>query len=288
MNTLNKEWRLQTMPFNEDLNDAMLQQHHAAQFIALAGKYLIPQQPDDSNTNMKYEPDGDLLVGNSMPNGMRVALHLTDLSINILDKNYNLKKEIALEGKSKQQVFDKLKQSLSDLGVDVTGFKNELHYEIPGHPLDHGAVFSVNDERYFTENTIYRHNAEIVLNEIANAHKQAEAVRIWPHHFDTGSFIPVSRNEKGEISQSIGIGLAIPDSMVNEPYYYLSFWSDKPVENLNNLPPLDAGQWMMPDWNGAILKLSEIAKEDTTEKQYQLVESFFKTGIDELVNLLKY
>jgi len=277
-------WKLQTLPFDEKLNDAMRQQHHAAQFIALVGRYLIPQQPDDSNTNMEFVPDRDMFVGNAMPGGLRVALQITDLRISILDQENDIKKDIYLEGKTKHEVFDELKQNLSGLGVDVSSFKNELHYEIPAHAIEQGAVFSINDKRYFTENAIYRHNAKIVLNEIAGIFEQDEPIRIWPHHFDTGAFFAISKNKKGEATQTIGIGLAIPDSMVDEPYYYLSFWSEKPEEGLDKLKPLGAGKWMMPDWNGAVLKHSEILKAGTAIGQHELVKSFFNSGIKKIID----
>ena len=57
MNT-KKDWELLTLPFNEELNEALQQQHHAPQYIALVGHYLIPQKADDSNTNMEYIPAG--------------------------------------------------------------------------------------------------------------------------------------------------------------------------------------------------------------------------------------
>ena len=283
MKNINKEWKLQSLAFNDDLSDAIQQQHHAAQFIALIGHHLIPKKADDSNTYMEYMHGNDLLLSNALPNGLRVALHLTDLSISILDKENNYTNRIPLEGKTKQEVFDKLKQNLSDLGLDITGFKNELHYEIPPHILDKGAVFSVKDENYFIENTIYRQNAKIVLNEIAQVFKQIEPIRIWPHHFDTGAFFVISKNEQKEASQTIGIGFAIPDSMVNEPYYYLSFWSDKPIEGLDKLPILDAGEWMMPNWNGSILKHSDILKAGSAGEQHGLVKSFYNSGINLLM-----
>lgn len=287
MNNSEKQWRPETLAFSDDMKDALQQQHHAAQFLALVGHHLIPRKADDSNTNMQYISEKDMLLGNLLPNGFRVSLNLTDLSIRILDKENNILKKIISEGKSKREVFDELKQELSSLGVDVQNFKNELHYEIQVHKLDKGAPFSVKNNRYFIENSIHRHNAEIILNEIAAKFEQSEPVRIWPHHFDTGTFIPVSQNEKGAVSQTIGAGWAIPDSMISEPYFYLSFWSEKPLKNLEDIQALKAGQWKMPDWNGAVLKLSEISKEKTPDKQYQQVESFFKQGIDLLLEKLK-
>jgi len=80
------EWKLMTMAFNNELNDAVQQQYHAAQFIALVGRHLIPQQTDDSNTNMEYIFGKDMLRGNALANGMRVALQLYEMKISILDK----------------------------------------------------------------------------------------------------------------------------------------------------------------------------------------------------------
>ncbi len=280
-------WKPQTVPFQDDLNDTLQQQHHATQFIALAGRHLIPRKADDSNTSLEFIFDGGLLRGNLLPNGMHLVLSLTDLMVTILDQDNHTKKSIVLEGKSKQTVFNELKQSLSELEVDVTGFKNELHYEIPLHPLDQGASFSVKDGHYLTETANYRNNADLIIREMASAYDQAEPVRIWPHHFDTGSIIPVSRSDAGGISQSIGIGWAIPDGMVKEPYYYLSFWSEKPVDNAAEPGQLIAGEWMLPNWNGAVLKHSAIIKENTAANQHQLVEDFFKSGISSLMKYLK-
>ena len=283
MNNSKKTWRQQTMPFNNNLNDTLQQQHHAAQFLAMVGHHLIPQQADDSNTNMEFLPDENLILGNALPNGMRVALQLTELKLFVLDKKNEPKKVIKLDGKTKDEVFIELAQNLAYVGIDVSNLKNELHYKIPAHPLGNGAMFSIKNENDFIENANYRHNAKIVLNEIAEIFKQEEPIRIWPHHFDTGAFYVISKNGKGETTQTIGIGLAIPDSMINEPYYYLSFWSADATAELDKLPSLPSGQWLMPDWNGAVLKHSEILKADTANEQYELVKSFYQSGI----NLLK-
>ena len=63
-------WKTLTQSFTGDLHNVLLQQHHAAQFIALVGKHLIPQQPDDSNTNMEYLADREWLIGNELPGGL--------------------------------------------------------------------------------------------------------------------------------------------------------------------------------------------------------------------------
>ena len=80
--------------------------------------------------------------------------------------------------------------------------------------------------------------------------------------------------------------MAIPDNMINEPYYYLSFWSENPIKGLEKFDALDAGRWMMPDWNGAVLKQSKILEVASEKGQYKLVKSFFNSGINILMDHL--
>lgn len=272
-------WKQLTLDFNKDLHNVLLQQHHAAQFIALVGRHLIPKEADDSNTNMQYLPDREWLIGNELPGGMRIALSLPDLKLIILDKQNHRRSELVLAGKSKKQVFDQLKQNLSDLGLDVSKFTNELHYTLPDHELDKNASFATSDKKYIQENIFHRHNAEIVLIEIAAKYKKAELVRIWPHHFDTGSFVSLSYSADGGVSKSIGLGWAIPDSMVNEPYYYLSYWSESPVEDFNDLPDPEAGEWIRSGWHGGVAKNTDIVNIPSAEGQLAYVRLFFDSGI---------
>jgi len=287
MKGITNSWKLQSLAFNDDLNNALQLQHHAAQFIALVGRQLIFQETDDSNTNMEFIFGQNALNGNKMRNGLKVSLNLSNLELSIMDDANTEKKLIKIEGKTKNAVFKELAQNLADLGVNVTDFINELHYEIPKHKLNDGAVFSIVNKNYFVENAKYRHNAKIVLNEIAQLFKSDESIRIWPHHFDTGAYYVIGKDDTGNATQTIGIGFAIPDSMVNEPYYYLSFWSEKPINEIEEITAIDNGKWMMPNWNGAVLRHSEILKVDNGEGQHELVRSFFTSGINILMNLLK-
>jgi hypothetical protein len=273
-------WRILSLSFNNKLHDAMQQQHHAAQFPALVGKYLIPQEPDDSNTNMQILPGKDILAGNRLSNGFCVALNLINLEISLLDENDSIKTGFALNGKTKQQGFSELKKILSENRIDTSCLKNELHYEIPAHKLDEGFPFVVKEKAYFEENTKQRHNAEVILKEIISTRENAAPVRVWPHHFDTGTSISLARNEQGTISSSIGLGWAIPDTMVDEPYFYLSFWSEKPVADVNKLPALKTGNWITSGWQGGVLTLSDILVETSADAQYGKVKLFFESGIE--------
>jgi len=287
MSILAKKWTPLKQDFNKGIHDALQQQHYASQLIAMAGRHLIEQQADDSNTNMQYDSKRNLLIGNELGKGYHIALNLSNMYLLLLNKDFEKVKQFALEGKTMDKSFDILRDILWAAGIDVSKFKKELHYKIPKHPLAKNAIFTIDEEDYFNENAAYRSNAELILNEIRKKHHLKEDIKVWPHHFDTGSFIPIAHNAKGELIQSIGLGLAIPDSMVNEPYYYLSFWSAEPIKELAKPDELTVGNWMMPNWNGAILKQSDILKVKSASVQHQIVQDFYQSGIKILSQYFK-
>ena len=94
-----KIWKELTLPFDENIHDALQQQHHASQFIALVGRYLIPREPDDSNTNMTYMTSEESLLGNPITDGLRVGLQLTDLKLSFRDDQPGNLDEFPLVGK---------------------------------------------------------------------------------------------------------------------------------------------------------------------------------------------
>jgi len=157
---------------------------------------------------------------------------------------------------------------------------------LPTGGLKDGKFFKAGEQET-TENIRYRHNGRLIINELATRFTDVEPVRIWPHHFDTGTFATIARNEKGAASKTIGLGFAIPDSMVPEPYFYLSFWSENSIDIDKKPIALPAGKWMLPDWNGAVLGVSEIIKEPSAGKQYLLVKDFFEVGLKKLFKKLK-
>ncbi len=287
MEQISNTWQSLKIPYSPELQETLLQQYHAAQFLAIAGHHLIPQRKDDSNTSMVYLPEKESLVGEEILDGKRLVLHLPDLSLGILQNNMMLPLSIELRGLSRSDAFNKMTYLLNNVGIDTSQLSLDLHYDIPDHEIIHKAIFKNNEARHIREQIGYRHNARYILEELIAAYPKAEKVRIWPHHFDTGSIIPVSMNGQGEVTSSIGIGWAIPDGMVHEPYFYLSAWSKDPLEFPENMQALPSGSWMNPTWNGGVLRLSGILKYAAPEDQYNTVWSFYKSGIGILEKLLQ-
>lgn len=191
----NNNWQLLSIPFNQDLENELKQQHLAAQFIALAGRYLLPKKPDGSNINMQYIPEKAMLLGNSHPAGWTIGVQLRNQTVQILDENIIAKAEIFLEGKTFQEAFQGFITALQNQGIDVSQLKTEQPYELSTDALKEGKYFTIESEDVVSENIHYRHNAQLLISELATRFKDVEPVRIWPHHFDTGTFATLARNE---------------------------------------------------------------------------------------------
>ncbi len=281
------KWQPLTQAYNPGLKEVLFQQYYGAQFVAMAGSHLITQRDDDSNTSMVFDPDLQSLKGETLQENLRLQLRLSDLTLSLLRKDSVISPAIPLSGLNRNEVFNRLSHILINVGINIDNLNNTLHYELPNHDLLDGSLFEYDNPLLIQENIAYRHNAEIVLNHAISSFPDAETVRIWPHHFDTGTIIPLNWDKSGELIRSVGLGWAIPDTMVNEPYFYLSIWSKDPLKIPTRLPSLEAGHWMMPGWNGAVLNLSEILSQSSAEEQLDCANSFFKSGlriVRELIN----
>lgn len=279
-------WQMISFQFDNNLEIALRQQHLAAQYLALVGRYLVSKESDSSNINMGFNMEQKMLIGHFFNQEMQLALYLPDLELRLLQNGKETVKSIRLNGKSFEQGFAELRLSLINSSIDIFALKNEQPYNLPVNFLNENRFIST-DKLAFNAATSLRHNAEIIITELAAEFKDAIPVRIWPHHFDTATYFATARNEVGVVSRTVGLGWAIPDEMINEPYFYLSFWSEEEVKYKSKLNALTAGKWMSPKWNGAVLKHSEIIKESSAQKQHQLVKQFFNEGVSVLTRLFK-
>ena len=287
MNAGLSDWQLLSHPFNQELKEVMMQQYFAAQYIAMAGRYLVPQREDDSNTSMIYDRTRQQMIGEKLKGEKRLALHLSDLTIRITEIHNQTFHGFSLEDLTRQQAYEGLKRLLDDHDIEAGNLNIEMHYDLPDHPLSRDSSYHPGDSEYIRENIIYRHNAEVALGEVLKEFAEAEPVRIWPHHFDTGSLIPMSFDEKGDLSGSIGVGWAMPDGMIDEPYYYLSLWTKDPLEMPDGLSSPGSGTWVTSQWNGAVLRLSDLLKYDAAKGQHTAVVTFFNQGLQTAMEILK-
>ena len=166
MNQNSQSWHLLSLPYNESLQETLMQQYHAAQFIAMAGRYLIPQRKDDSNTSMVYQYRDQLLAGEELSPGKRAALDLLNLEIGVLDETTNSLRGFSLNDKTKSEAFTAFGEILKNTGIPNGDLRDELHYDLPEHGLLSGSTFQAGEPGVVRENIAYQNNAQYVLQEI--------------------------------------------------------------------------------------------------------------------------
>lgn len=285
---ITENWQKMFLSESKQMNEASLQIHYATQFIAILGKYLLEEKTDDSHTTAEWLQDHKVLAGNWIKGKklFRLALNITDYRLILLDNEIKEIDSIGIEEKTQMEIFSWLKSQIANLGSKAEELKLRMHYEIPENNLAHGEAFEQPKKNILIELSKIRHNAHLILSFITSKFKNSAPVRIWPHHFDTGTIIPVKKNEKGKLIKSIGLGLAVADSVANEHYFYASPWSTNDIK-FESLPDLShRGKWHVKGWNGAYLPISEVCKSSTKEEQIEMVNGFFISAIDACLFLL--
>lgn len=282
-------WQLQTLDSPKVLNPYTLQVHHAAQLVALVGNSLLLKADDDSQSNMEWITRRHALLGRDvkLAQTIRAGLLYHPFELHIFDHNLDSLDNLNLEGRTKQVALNWIKDHITVLGGDAEKVKPISHFKIPKHRLDEGAVFELPNPIYHIEMAKYRSNADLIIKEMAARFEHASETRIWPHHFDTGSYIPLDFDDKGKATHSLGIGLAVADKEINEYYYYVNHWMAKGKAAYGNLPKLaGGGRWITDSWVGAVLPVSELLKSNDAHEQHQQALAFFESGIEASLALI--
>lgn len=257
--------------------------HHAAQFVAMVGDSYLPKRADDSQNNLNWNQDTCCLEGRWIEEpAIRVLLDVLNFEL-VLDK-YLTMETIPLEGGTKDQVIGNLIHLLKMERVNPAILRPISQFEISRNKIDEGASFSKPPREILEEWTRYQSNALGLLKEIKEQFELASEIRVWPHHFDMGLYIPLSRDETGHDLQSVGLGLSIADNYVKEPYFYVNHWNKEPLIYPEIFPKANQGYWNTKDWKGLILPSSEIFAQSAQEG---LVRSFLENGLRITRELLK-
>jgi hypothetical protein len=143
--------------------------------------------------------------------------------------------------------------ALAKLGLDTSGFANELHFEITDYPFKNDSFVNLPEAGLRLWKRFRKLSKEAALHLLGYLQAESE-IRIWPHHFDTGVYTEVN----AEVG--IGFGLAMADGMEASPYFYLSGYAlgDKEFK-YNHLPKLESGRWEIGEyWKGAVVPLNAL------------------------------
>lgn len=254
----------------DQLSDARLQLHHAAQIPAIIARSYIGKHEEDIHANLGWDakhqalmthpilsPSGPIQVGIQLAKHQLILIHLEEVVT------------FPLHGKSWESGIHWVLGILEPKGLATGRLDRKQPYEkdLPEFPTVNGQVFQLKNEEAFVALSSFFSNADFHIQEILSNVPEASAVRCWPHHFDIASLV------SHEGSKSVGIGMSPGDASSALPYYYINMWPYPNLEQIT-LPSLtQGGRWHTEGWTGAVLTADEIW---ANKNQENFVKCFIK------------
>ncbi len=229
-----------------------IQTHLAAQYLATANKSFVAHKNDDSHTNLGFNIEKRTLTTHPLaPNGTYLAFNYDTFSLEWHSPSDAA--VLALDGQQHKAVVQWLeKQAKKDLGKPYT---YDLHYELP-YPISDDFLFKNNDPKDLERLAELRVLAQQSLEHLVKAYQLDSPIRIWPHHFDTGGYAALPNS-----NLHLGFGLAIPDSLCNSHYFYLSAYQNNAMVSTNGFVTMRQGTWLNKGFQGAILNAENTVNE---------------------------
>jgi hypothetical protein len=239
------------------LREARLQAHHALQWLARAARAFVPPEPDHGHTNLGWDEAIDGFVTHPLNDDLQLGLRLTDLTLVLVSPSVQV--NFTLDGRTDADARLRLGELLAAQAFDPARLDAKPPYEIPDHPVAHGAAYDargLSDE--LSELAAWFANADRSLDRVweqMTAHGLAPApVRTWPHHFDMATLTPLEGGN-AEHARSVNAGFSPGDEHYEEPYFYVSPY---PYPDPTKLTALPLGQWHTRGFTAAVLPASEI------------------------------
>ena len=240
--------------------------HIAAQYLATAGINFLTKKDDDSHTNLGFNgKNGYLETWPLNDKGYKLALDYTQFSLRWLTGDEN-EQAILLDGKTHKEVVQWIDKVTTVLGTE-SPYHYQLHYDLPYRKITDEFVFHKPSSEALNALLEVRIIAQNALESTVKQLDLDTDIRIWPHHFDTGGYAVLDAVK----NISVGFGLAIPDSLVDNFYLYTSGYDSNGGIDTSSLEKLDLGSWKNEEFKGAILSMNGLNEAQTL--------SFFKETI---------
>ena len=218
--------------------------HQAAQYLAAAGISFIEKKPDDSHTNVGWNIVDNSMVTHVFGNQNQLSINLSTVKIEWLN-NGSVSNEVPLNSKSHGEIIQWIADQAKANNIGKS-FTYLFHYALPYQEIKNDFRFSLNAKSLMLiakELT----KAQKAFEQFLEGQKLASPIRIWPHHFDLGIYTKL----KSE-NTFMGAGLAIPDSLVDDFYFYASGYKNGEAIATKSFEKMTNGDWRK-DWNGATI-----------------------------------
>lgn len=276
--TTSTGWSALNPGMARELKDSRLQLHYATQFATALGISYLAPQPDDSHTNLGWDPMHEALSSRearAVSHAVRVAIRPRDMTLLILVDG-SIGQRITLDGATITQVETGLRSALAAAGLDGRRLTLRRHYDLPSHPVAGGDPFDTSRSADFAELANWFGNAAVLLGELRTRIGGSE-VRCWPHHFDIATLAAIARG------RTSGAAMLPGDEMFPEPYFYVNAY---PAPRPEQLTPVEGGGiWNTDGWTGAVLTGSRLDPDGSA--QAAQVRAFLDSAAGTIAQLLR-
>ncbi|WP_027077125.1 hypothetical protein [Maribacter antarcticus] len=236
--------------------------HLAAQYLAAAGISFVAKKDDDSHTNLGFSIAKNCMETHALSeNGDLLSLNYKNFSLNWNSENTN--SVFLLDGATHSDVLNWLQETSKT--VLNKSYDYEFHYDLPYEIMADFKLELVAVNR-LAELLQLRILAQSALEETLKGNNLASPIRTWPHHFDSGAYARLNDHI------AVGFGLAIPDTVCKEHYFYISGYKDHTAIPTAGFSSLSKGIWKNDGFTGAVLPA------ETVDKSAAIL--FFKEAIE--------
>ncbi|KAA1246806.1 hypothetical protein [Aquimarina sp. RZ0] len=231
--------------------------HIAAQYLATAGISFLDKKDDDSHTNLGFNIEkGYIETWPLNDQGDKIAFDYLNFALHWI-ANSTIRLSISLDGKTHKEIVSWMESLTTALGI-TRPYVYDLHYDLPYDKITDAYVFEKPSDNILQKLVQNRILTQKILVKTIEASSLDSDIRIWPHHFDTGAFSKLENKD----GVSVGLGMAIPDSMHPDYYFYISGYKGHDSIPTTNFTPLKKGSWSNEGFKGATLSISGISEEE--------------------------
>lgn len=242
------------------------QMHLAAQYLAAANMSFLEKKENDSHTNLGFNINTMCLETYDLSsNEDKLSLNYKDFSLEWSSEKRDA--TLSLDGTKHSTILAWI-QDLSKTQLSKE-YVYEFHYDLP-YSIEDLQMFTLTDPNELAHLSHLRVLAQNTIeHSVASNHLDSQ-IRVWPHHFDTGAYAPLDTTS----GISIGIGMAIPDSVSNTHYFYISGYTDEGAFMPPSMEKLNQGKWLDQDFKGAILPTTHLLASEAIQFFKETIPQF--------------
>jgi len=251
------------------MNNTDTSLHKAAQYLSSFGIQYLPKQSDDSHTNLGWDETRGALCTRKTEDGQYLRLYFKDLKLEWVNGEQCYPLE--LEGRSHGEVCVWLHHIALRSGKEEYDFY--LHYSLDSGRLKPDEIYEGYDADRAEQLATLRTDAQLACDQVRSHFEFDTEIRIWPHHFDTGGYALARGSDV-----SIGFGMAIPDTMVDDYYLYVSGYKSGKALSTKDSAPLKLGTWKSEGFEGAVLSMAGQSGVEYLEFMREAISALLSTN----------